>query len=203
MKRLGQNTGNAEDLLNDPAISNDESLKFGGSRGAAAFAREMSRWETHPEEALYAVDKSARSMVGARPGTPFRLGDVIGSLPFMTYLTKKRAFGLLCEVGEAQLRGDHNLAMGLVGQGLRWLALSLALKEEEAAWRITFSHDPAPQTTVPPPRKPDLFTGHLQDVRQLTALCGLLRDEDSLQLRLHKAGGKGHGKGNKEKKDGE
>ena len=186
MKRLGQNTGNAEDLLNDPAISNDESLKFGGSRGAAAFAREMSRWETHPEEALYAVDKSARSMVGARPGTPFRLGDVIGSLPFMTYLTKKRAFGLLCEVGEAQLQGDHNLAMGLVGQGLRWLALSLALKEEEeAAWR-----------------KPDLFTGHLQDVRQLTALCGLLRDEDSLQLRLHKAGGKGHGK-NKDKKDGE
>jgi hypothetical protein len=55
---------------------------------------------------------------------------------------------------------------------------------------------------VPPPRKPDLFTGHLQDVRQLTALCGLLRDEDSLQLRLHKAGGKGHGK-NKDKKDGE
>ena len=190
----GRGGGTGEDLLGDPQISEDDLAKFGGSRGAVAFARELKRWEANPEEALYAVDKAARSMVGAKPGEPFRLGDVLGSLPFSTFLTKKRAFALFAEIGEAQLQGDHRLAMGLTGQAMRWLALSLCLREEESAWRVTFQHDPASTHTVAPPRKPDLFTGHLQDVRQVTALCGLLRDEDNLQLRYNKVNTKKKGK---------
>ena len=43
---------------------------------------------------------------------------------------------------------------GLLAQGLRWISLSLMLKDEDSAWRITFLKDPKdlPTKTVPSSR---------------------------------------------------
>ena len=180
--------GGQGDLLGG-AVGDEESVRFGGSRGAVAFARERARFERAPKEALLAVDAAGREMCGIRAGQAFRLEDAVLELPLGTFLTKKRAGFLFGNIGEAMLQEKWDLAMGLVAQALRWISLSLTLKDEEAAWKVTYLRDPKDVETPKQPARPDLMSCHLQDVRQLTALCGLLKDEEALGFRLRRAGG--------------
>ena len=162
--------------------TDEELTRFGGSRGAVAFARERARFERNPGAALEAVDAAGRELCGIRAGQAFRLEDAVLQLPLGTFLTKKRAGVLFACIGEALLQEKYGEAAGLVAQALRWISLSLTLKDEEAAWKVTYIRDPKEVKTPEVPSRPDLMTCHLQDVRQLTALCGLLRDEEALGL---------------------
>lgn len=133
--------------------------------------------------------------MGIRAGAPYRLIDVLGRLPFKSFNTKKRASGIFAEIGECMLQGQDDIARGLVAQAMRWLALSLHLQDEDAAWKLTMLPDPLSTPTAELPRRPDLQNAGLQDVGQVTALCSLMKDEEALGLKVHKAGGGGGGDG--------
>lgn len=176
--------------------------RFGGSRGAVAFAKEQLRFEEDPLGALKSVDRAGREMCGVRAGQPHRLEDAVLQLPLGTYMTKKRSGYLMACAAEALLQDNMALAAGILAQGIRWISLSLTLKDEDAAWKITYMKDPKDRPTPAAPSRPDLLQCQLQDVRQLTALCGLLKDEDSLGLRMQRAGRPPKKKGQKPEGEG-
>lgn len=195
----GEFSAGGGDLLGNDQRELD---RFGGSRGATAFAKEQLRFEEDPWAALLGVDRAGREMCGVRAGQAHRMEDALLRLPLGTYVTKKRAGFIMACAAEALLQDNVKLAGGILAQGLRWISLSLTLKDEDSAWKISYLRDPKDVVTPAPPARPDLLQCQMQDVRQLTALCGLLRDEDSLGLRMAKAGKKPYkGKG-KEKEEG-
>lgn len=203
---MKRNRPKDEDLLHygGGGDEDDGSVKFRGSRGLVAFEAWREGFKRNPGEALREVDDSAKVMLGVRPGAPYRLGDVLTRLPFKSFNTKRRAFGVLAEAAEALLQGKVELCKGIIAQGMRWLSLSLLiLADEDASWKVTLLPDPIGLQCVEPPKKPDLQHAGLQSVYQVTALCGLLKDEEALGLRVIMAGKKpkGEGKGDKEKKD--
>lgn len=86
------------------------------------------------------------------------------------------------------LQNKHDLAACITAQAMRWTALSLALNDEDSAWKITLLQYPLSLSTPEPPKRVDLQHCGLQSVDQITALCGLLRDEEALGLRVKNAG---------------
>lgn len=96
---------------------------------------------------------------------------------------------VLAEIGESLLQNQIPVAKGLVAQGLRWLAMSLSLNDEESSWRLMLGiNDPVPTPTAAPARRPDLQRCGLQDVHQVTALVSIIKDEMALGKSLDGAG---------------
>ena len=195
--------GDGSDLL---SAANDstgcELLRFGGARGAEKFAGERARFEREPWEAPLSLDAAGREACGVRAGQPHRLEDAVMQLPFGTHLSKKRAGFLFGLIGEALLQGDSRLAGGICAQAIRWLSLSLTLGQEEDAWRVTFVNDPSNIECPKAQNRPDLLSCNLQDIRQLTSLVGIIKDEESVKLRLMKSSPGGGGqKANDEQKE--
>ena len=177
-------------------------MRFGGARGAEKFAGERARFEREPWEALLSLDAAGREACGVRACQPHRLEDAVMQLPFGTHLSKKRAGFLFGLIGEALLQGDFRLAGGICAQAIRWLSLSLTLGQEEDAWRVTFVNDASNIECPKAQNRPDLLSCNLQDIRQPTSLVGIIKDEESVKLRLLKSSPGGGGqKANDEQKE--
>lgn len=116
--------GEDEDLLHY-GEGDDDDGKYGGARGLTAFEGCYEKWLKNPGPTLKQVDDSAKRLLGVRAGSNYRLPDVIPRLPFASYNTKKRAFLILAEAGEALLQNKPELARGIIAQGIRWISLSL------------------------------------------------------------------------------
>ena len=164
------------------------------------WSREMMRYRADPAVHLLSVHTSARGMSQAMLSGYFRLPDVVRRMPFKSFATKKRAFRGLAEVGQLLLEDRIDEAKGLVAQLLRWIAFSLLIRHEEAAWKLVIDvPDPVADTVESVPTGTGLLEQGLQDPRQLTALVGLLKDEGVMAQRLgftaQSIGGNGSGSG--------
>ncbi len=79
------------------------------------------------------------------------------------------------------------------------MAEPLYYPEGRGAWRMSMLPDCKNIVNPAAAQRPDLMSCQLQDVGQLTVLCGVWKDEAALGIPLRQAGGKGEGK---EKKEG-
>lgn len=163
-----------------------EGASYKGAKGLAAFNKARARWERKPGAALTEVDEAAKALLGVRRRGSYRMVDVIPKLPFSTYNTKKRAFEELLNHGTGNAH-SLDLAKGLVAQALRWVAFSLYVSEEDVAWTLAIIPDPIGTPCCDIPKRPDLQNCHLQDVSQVTALAGLIKDKETLaSLLIHR-----------------
>jgi hypothetical protein len=79
-------------------------------------------------------------------------------------------------------------------QAMRWLALSLYVKDPLIAWRLTFLPDPLPMNTPGRAACFDLNSSFLEP-GQLTASLGMSKDMEALAKRMGAAGSGGGGTG--------
>ena len=189
MKLLARIMGrdDEEDLLRDKEAEGN----FQGAKGAVAFARERNRFKNKPMGAWNDFESKAMEFIGILEGQPWRCKDLIPRLPFGSHVSLKRAFMVFCEVADALKSGKGELALGLLAQAMRWIAMALAMPQQpDLAWQLCFLPDPR-GVACAENKDMDWIQEGLQDPRQLTAVIGLRKDMQSINSF---AGGKGDGR---------
>jgi hypothetical protein len=128
------------------------------------------------------------------------MSDLIPRLPFGTFLTFKRAFKLLCEIGDALQRGRSEYALGMCAQGMRWTVASIAPGVcPNLAWNLTMLPDPLglPCTTQVAATAETLLSEELQDPRQISAVIGKRVSIEAVTKKVTEFGGGGNKKKDK------
>jgi len=156
-----------------------------GARGAVAYSREKSRFETHPEGAWLNFRDKARRMLGRHGSQPTNFKNLMTELPFGTMNNRKRmALVLLTAMDELE-SGNVPCAKGLLAQAMRWIILDLENPRDSlTSWRLTFLPDPVPMVTPARPSGGLDLNNSLLDAAQLTATMGMSRDMELLTKRL-------------------
>lgn len=155
------------------------------------------------DRALTDLVAAGRVLRGAAPGQPHRFPDTIRRLAFGAYSTKKRCFKVLAEI--VQLAAEERLGelKGTAVQGCRWVSHALQAKNEEDAWRLNYLPDPVLDRAECAPIGSGLVDESIQDVRQLTALIAVLKDEGVLLPKLGVTGPPNSNAGKDKDKDKE
>lgn len=170
----------------------DEGPSFSGARGAAAYAREKSRFQSNPDAAFRDLQRRVRAIRGVADNGPTGFPALLQELPFESYMTLKRTACLLLHLAQAGEQRDFELMRGLTAQGIRWIVTALECPHDPLmAWRMTFLMDPTPLTH---PRRTSTnldLNSSVLDPSQLTAVLGVARDLDLLSRRLGSPGGGG------------
>ena len=163
-----------EDLLTDTPGGGDP---YRGAKGVSAYARERDRFRRAPGRVWLDFALRARETIGIADTAPWRVIDLLPKLPFGSFVSMKRFFALLAEVTQALLASNHELALGLCTQGLRWVALHLDMPSQpDLAWNITFLPDPRATVCVDRAFAANILNEGLQDARQLTSVLGMAKD---------------------------
>ena len=174
-----------QDRQNQPSLIDTDAIDSSGARGAAAYSKEKTKFETNMDGAWLDFRAKARRMLGRGNSVPTVFRHLITELPFGTMNHRKRTSLMLLLMMDEMKAENYTAVKGYLAQTMRWIVMDLENpKDPLTAWRLTFQPDPVP--LISPTRTSTQLdlNNSLLCPAQLTATLGIARDMELITKRV-------------------